>query len=733
MSRGDNNRQETLINQIKWAMGLAEYKLRLVNTLDESDLEPKSPFPPDGLLLPISKKREAKRLLSLTNGSNGHPGGEIRSTHRSFSSLHSSLLTFQGKRYMAIAPPHKQMVKSIHLMNNKLTNQIKVLPLDKVRVTDKVTLTPEGTIVKRCTKTATPFHYDATSQAGPGDITTGILYELRALHLDATNPHKGTSDAPNARRCLKTTGRFFPHYGYVANDEANPADITAGNFDSSDLKEWTSLHENCVFTRAEPPPGVKPIPCRHRRTYKTLTGGGRKAKTRFVVCARHDPRDIDTSTEMPAAWLRRLGIAYGLSKGWTAATIDVQTAFLLVDLPPENGEVYVQLPRTLPQCALSLGYEAGQTYRLQRSLYGLKEAPRLFNEFLAKSLEPLGWSRLTAGVFLKGSSAILLAYVDDLMVLSTDPVKDLQEVASIMKCSDLTPVDSNPQRHVGYEIYSADDRIFFDINPSIRELPPYAETIDALSDQHRLRHLSPSNLPLDESADETACKEYPPHHIHLFQQIMGALCWIGTCHPAMGARHGELSSYTHKPSAKAFRVAKGVLKELQEEGLHPLEIQAISHPEIRLWVDCAINHHSGRRGWILQLCDKAWPLTNRSNLIHWKTSKDRLKHASSTSGEVNAILQALEECDDALILASCLFPSASIRLLSDSMSGIQQILNGGHTLKARETSSYIKWLITHLPLPSKGLEHVSGQIQLADPLTKVKPLSWYAKFDAIHL
>lgn len=102
-----------------------------------------------------------------------------------------------------------------------------------------------------------------------------------------------------------------------------------------------------------------------------------------------------------------------------------------------------------------------------------------------------------------------------------------------------------------------------------------------------------------------------------------------------------------------------------------------------------------------------------------------MKHASSTSGEVNAILQALEEADDVVAVASALFPMATLRILSDSLSGILQINNGGHTIKSRSTASYIRYLLGISHLPNNGMEHVPGTLQLADPLTKVKPIGWY--------
>lgn len=285
-------------------------------------------------------------------------------------------------------------------------------------------------------------------------------------------------------------------------------------------------------------------------------------------------------------------------------------------------------------------------------------------------------------------------------------------------------MDATPQRHVGVDITAQGDSFYFDANGYIDGIPDFSAQIDALGPRYSLKPLAPQrNLPIiiDESRDAS----YPYAHVHLFQQIVGTLGWIALCHPGIASRHGELASYTHKPCETAFRVAKGVLDELKREGLDPLEITRIRNVEIRLWIDCAVRHHTGRRAWVLQLADASWSLTDRRNLVAWRTVQDRMKHASSTAGEVNAIMQALQDVEDIFFVGSALIGSANVRVLSDSMSGILQIANGGHTFKDRRRSDYIKELLNNLPFPHYGISHVSGLIQLADPLTKVKALNWF--------
>lgn len=249
---------------------------------------------------------------------------------------------------------------------------------------------------------------------------------------------------------------------------------------------------------------------------------------------------------------------------------------------------------------------------------------------------------MTGGLFVRpGDQGYLCAYVDDVLCVSPDPIGDLQELANLLKCSDLLPVDGTPQRHVGMDVTAHGTSFYFDINGYLADIPDYSTEIDTLGRNYALKPLSPQrNLPIHESETTTPEKPFPYRHINLFQQIVGTLGWVSLCHPGAAARHGELAAYTHRPCPKAFRVAKGVLNELKRTGLDPLEVTGVRNNEFRLWIDCAVRNHNGRRAWILQLADESWSLTDKRNLIAWRTIQDRMKHASSTSGEVNAILQA---------------------------------------------------------------------------------------------
>jgi transposase InsO family protein len=96
--------------------------------------------------------------------------------------------------------------------------------------------------------------------------------------------------------------------------------------------------------------------------------------------------------------------------------LDVETAYLHGRL---EEELYIRLPK-------GFGPDGGKVKRLLRSIYGLKQAGRVWNELLCSELEKLGYRRLESdyGIYIfhgEGDTFCIIAtYVDDMPHLGND-------------------------------------------------------------------------------------------------------------------------------------------------------------------------------------------------------------------------------------------------------------------------------------------------------------------------
>ncbi|KAE9284943.1 hypothetical protein PR003_g26725 [Phytophthora rubi] len=137
----------------------------------------------------------------------------------------------------------------------------------------------------------------------------------------------------------------------------------------------------------------------------------------------------------------RAAIYFALQRGWAIVQYDVKTAFLYGHL---DEVIFMEQPP---------GFQSepdAYVCHLQRSLYGLRQAPNVWNRTLHKALERLGFSRLDSdyGLYAQkmgeigGVSMLLTVYVDDILLLGpTDLCRSVaQQLAEEFELTALGPV-----------------------------------------------------------------------------------------------------------------------------------------------------------------------------------------------------------------------------------------------------------------------------------------------------
>jgi hypothetical protein len=135
---------------------------------------------------------------------------------------------------------------------------------------------------------------------------------------------------------------------------------------------------------------------------------------------------IDTFSPVVKMTIRVLK-ALAVSQGWPLYQLDVNTTFLHGDL---NEEVYMK-----PPLGLDLDHP-DLVCKLQRSLYGLKQASRQWNTKLTETLSSLGYtqSKLNYSLSTKQSYhgfTIFPVYVDDLVLGGTD-ANEIQHIKTLL-------------------------------------------------------------------------------------------------------------------------------------------------------------------------------------------------------------------------------------------------------------------------------------------------------------
>lgn len=179
--------------------------------------------------------------------------------------------------------------------------------------------------------------------------------------------------------------------------------------------ELRSMEENKVWRLSSCPQGVRPLKSKWVfRLKDDAAGNAFKHKARLVVKGFLQKAGVDyEETFAPVARLAtiRTVLAAGVQQGFHFHQMDVKTAFLHGDL---KEELYMAIPDgvTAPPNTVC---------RLLKSLYGLKQSPRCWNEKFNDRLLSLGFRRSLHDYCLyvrvvPGDEIYIILYVDDLLI-----------------------------------------------------------------------------------------------------------------------------------------------------------------------------------------------------------------------------------------------------------------------------------------------------------------------------
>ncbi|KAK8593567.1 hypothetical protein V6N12_045644 [Hibiscus sabdariffa] len=192
--------------------------------------------------------------------------------------------------------------------------------------------------------------------------------------------------------------------------------------------EMDSMSENQVWTLVEPPEGIKPIGCKWVFKKKTdMDGNVQTYKGRLVAKGFRQIHGVDyDETFSPVAMFKsiRILLAIAAFHDYEIWQMDVKTAFL-------NGKLEEDVYMTQPEGFVT-PENAGKVCKLQRSIYGLKQASRSWNLRFNDAIKEFGFIRNEDEpcVYKKFSGSIvsfLILYVDDILIIGND-IPTLQSI-----------------------------------------------------------------------------------------------------------------------------------------------------------------------------------------------------------------------------------------------------------------------------------------------------------------
>ena len=198
-----------------------------------------------------------------------------------------------------------------------------------------------------------------------------------------------------------------------------------------------------------------------------------RRKGRLVArgCYQSDGESyVELYTPVACIELVRLLLAVAVEMDWDIEHVDIKGAFLYARLP-DSDRIVIRLPKIDGVKAAN-----GQYVRLRRSLYGLRQAPKLWYAHLARALKGIGLiEAASTNCLFKSTGAtpvFVLVYVDDLLIVGA-PKGVAQVKAELAK--KFTTTNLGPCTHfLGIAVDRSDKGIFLSQKPFTDNLVEFA-------------------------------------------------------------------------------------------------------------------------------------------------------------------------------------------------------------------------------------------------------------------
>lgn len=397
------------------------------------------------------------------------------------------------------------------------------------------------------------------------------------------------------------------------------------NWVSAMNEEMEALSRNNTWVLADLPPGRKPIGCKWLYKVKNNAEGQIRYKARLVAKGYSQREGIDfEETFSPVIKMVsiRCVISLAVQNDWPLYQLDVNNAFLHGDL---NEEVYMTLPEGY--------YDKSETKvcKLVKSLYGLKQASRNWNEKLTLTLKEAGFVQRKSDYSLyvrskNNSISVLLVYVDDI-ILTGNNESELESIkawfSSKFKLKDLGKL----KYFLGIEVLYSDKGITLSQRKYCLEL----------LDEFGMLAAKPVGNPLEQNLIVTNLQNSSSDDSELvsvteYQKLIGKLIYLNLTRPDIAYTVSCLSQFMHRPLNSHLKVAMRLLRYLKQSPgkgnffskSESFELKGYSDSD---WGKCLATRR----------CITGYCVYLGNSLICWKSKKQSTVSRSSAEAEFRAL------------------------------------------------------------------------------------------------
>ena len=475
------------------------------------------------------------------------------------------------------------------------------------------------------------------------------------------------------------------------------------------LDTWTLIDSSRM------PNGSNLMNCHYVFNVKRKSDGSiEKFKARLVADGNTQKHGVDFdrvfATVVKTLTLR-LVLIIAAANDYNLSSIDIRQAYLQAEL---KEQLYMRLPPGLPP-------NPGKVCKLNRSLYGLKQAGREWATLFAEFLTGWGMVRSVIDVCLYTyalSDAILwvLIYVDDGLIVDNNPELRARFVTDLGK---RFPTEDKGELgwllNVGITRDRPSRRLILSQELYVQDL---LSKYGAFMDSTTTRRF---DSPLDEAADlspELSPAVGSPEYDELAEQrmlymsIVGGLLWLAnmTRHDIAYAAT-QLSRVLTNPGQVHVKAAARVLIYLRSTEARTL----VFAPNVNRRLDTFVDSN-----WATKFSCSGALYFFHGCLFHWFSKMQRSVTLSSAEAEYfGAMLAARDLVFIRELLIELGFATSGPSLIAcDSKSAVEMSFDPVAFKKTKHILRAAEFLRDLVAREAVVLRHLAGQFMIADLLTK---------------
>ncbi|CAH9129521.1 unnamed protein product [Cuscuta epithymum] len=392
-------------------------------------------------------------------------------------------------------------------------------------------------------------------------------------------------------------------------------------------KEINALEENNTWILVPLPPGKRIVDSKwvYKIKYKP-NGDVERYKARLVAKGFTQVEGIDFhETFAPVAKLVtvRCLLTIAAKRNWIVHQLDVNNAFLHGDL---SEDVYMRIPQGF--------MKDGDTRvcKLQKSLYGLRQASRNWYHKFTQALTQIGFRQSKADhslfIFSQGPiNTFALIYVDDVILAGNDS-SHISTVKGYLDATFSIKDLGKLKYFLGIEVARS---------PEGFVLSQRKYTLDILEESGFLAG-RPSLFPMEQNLKLRPDDGSPLIDASLYRRLIGRLLYLTVTRPDIVYSVSQLSQFLSSPRQTHLDAAIRVLRYLKQTPGQGIFLSSDS--DITLtgycdadWAGCSFTRRSST-GYFITL---------GASPISWRTKKQSVVSRSSAEAEYRAMAVTVSE------------------------------------------------------------------------------------------